>query len=82
MISLKEQQISIQGRPVTCKTTVGWHICCQWKNGSTSLEKFSELKECHLVQTTEFAVSQGIDHEPAFNWWVKHQEKRQNNCQC
>ena len=24
------------------------------------------------MQTAEFAVVQGIDHEPAFNWWVKH----------
>ena len=31
-----------------------------------------ELKESHLVQTAEFTVAEGIDHEPAFNWWVKH----------
>ena len=24
------------------------------------------------MQTAEFAVLQGIDHEPAFNSWVKH----------
>ena len=35
-ISLSDQQISIQGRPVTHKTTVDWQICCQWKDGSTS----------------------------------------------
>ena len=38
----------------------------------TSWEKLFKLKESLPVQTTEFAVVQGIDHEPAFNWWVKH----------
>ena len=28
-ISLSDQQITVQGRPVTWKTTRGWHICCQ-----------------------------------------------------
>ena len=28
-ISLSDQQIIVQGRPVTCKTTAGCQICCQ-----------------------------------------------------
>ena len=28
------------------------------------------------MQTAEFAVAQGIDHEPVFNWWVKHVLKK------
>ena len=24
------------------------------------------------MQTAEFAVAQGIYHEPTFNWWVRH----------
>ena len=69
-ISLTDQQITLQGRSVIHKTTVLWHICCQLKDSSTSWEKLSELEESHLVQITEFLVVQGIDHEPAFNWWV------------
>ena len=34
-VSFKEQQVSILGRPITWKTTAGWHIYCQWKDGST-----------------------------------------------
>ena len=75
-ISLTEQQASIQGRPVTCKNTAGWQICCQWKDSSNSWEKFSKLHESHPMQAAEFAVVQGIDHEPAFNPWVKHVLKR------
>ena len=48
-IFLAEQQTSIQGRPVTGKTTVGWQICCQWKYGSTSWEKLYKLKDSHPV---------------------------------
>ena len=33
-----DQYTSIQGRLVTCKTTKGWQICCQWKDGSISGE--------------------------------------------
>ena len=67
-IFLSHQQITVQGRPVTHKSTAGWQIFCQWKDGSTSWEKLCDLKESHPVQTAEFAVAQGIDHETAFNY--------------
>ena len=59
-ISLSDQQITLQGRPVTHKSTVDWQICCQWKDGSTSWEKLSGLKESHTVQTAEFALYRGL----------------------
>ena len=76
VISLTDQQISIWGTPVTGKTTADWKICYKCRYGSTSWEKFSELKESHPVQTAEFAVGQGIDHEPTFNWQAKHVLKK------
>ncbi len=30
------------------------------------------------LETTEYAVTQGIDHEPAFNWWVPHVLKKRD----
>ena len=48
------------------------------KDGSTSWKKLTELKESHPVQTAEFAIAQGIDNEPAFNWWVKHVLKKRD----
>jgi hypothetical protein len=36
----------------------------------TSWEKLSDLKESHPIVTAEFAVTAGINHKPAFNWWV------------
>ncbi len=29
-------------------------------------------KESHPIETAKYAVTHGIDHEPAINWWVKH----------
>ena len=77
-ISSSDQQITVWGRPVTHQTTAGWQICCQRKDGFTSWEKLSELKESHPVQTAKFAVAQGIHHEPAFNCWVKHVLKKRD----
>ncbi len=54
------------------RNTVGWQICCQLKDGSLSWEKLSDLKESHPLETAKYAVNMGIDHEPAFNWWVPH----------
>ena len=31
-----------------------------------------DLKELHPVLVAEYAKTLGIDHEPAFNWWVPH----------
>jgi hypothetical protein len=57
-------------------STAGWQLCCQWHDGSTSWESLKLLKESHPIETAEFAVSQDIDREPAFNWWVPHTLKK------
>jgi hypothetical protein len=60
------------------RNTIGWQICCQWKDGSTSWENLSDLKESHPLETAEYAVTIGIDHEPAFNWWVPYVLKKRD----
>ena len=39
--------------------------CASW-------ESLADLKESHLIETAEYVVTKGLDHEPAFNWWVPH----------
>jgi hypothetical protein len=53
-------------------------VCCQWKDGSTSWENLADLKESHPIETTEYAMTKGIDHKPAFNWWVSHVLKKRD----
>jgi hypothetical protein len=60
------------------RSTIGWKVCCQWKDGSTSWENLADLKESHPLETAEYASTQGIDHEPAFNWWVPHVLKKRD----
>eukprot|EP00804_Cyclotella_cryptica_P014742 CCRYP_021053-RA/>CCRYP_021053-RA protein AED:0.33 eAED:0.33 QI:0/0/0/1/0.33/0.25/4/0/339 len=75
-LSLADQKVVVKGRPsLSGQLLVG---CC-WKDGSTSWEKLSDLKESHPVQTAEYAVAQGIDHEPAFNWWVPCVPKKRDS---
>ena len=52
------------------KTTKGWELCVEWKDGSTTWERLADLKESNPVEVAEYAVAQGIHDEPAFIWWV------------
>ncbi len=70
-LALKDQtRIQLNGCTYKTRSTIGWQLCCQWKDGSTSWIDLKDLKESHPVQTTEYAKTIGIDHGPAFNWWV------------
>ena len=60
----------VNGKKVVSRSTRGWELCCEWKDGSTSWQKLSDLKESHPLQVAEFALAAGIADEPAFNWWV------------
>ena len=54
------------------------HLCIQWKDGTTSWERLADIKESNPIEVAEYAVAQGIDHEPAFAWWVPHTLKKRN----
>ena len=62
-----DQKVTANVRTHYRRSTAGWQICCQWKDGSTSWCKLSDLKESHPIETSEYAVAQGLDGEPAFN---------------
>jgi hypothetical protein len=69
-ISIADQTIVVKRRPSKRCNTYGWKICCQWKDGSVTWESLKDLKVSHPLEMAEYAIMQGIDHEPAFNWWV------------
>ena len=56
------------GRTYMRRSTAGWQLCIQWKDGSTSLEKLSQIEESHSTETDECACAQGLEREPTFNW--------------
>jgi hypothetical protein len=77
-VEYADRYITYNGRKSLRRTTKGWHICVQWKDGTTSWERLADLKESYPIDVAEYAVAQGIDHEPAFCWWVPHTLKKRN----
>jgi hypothetical protein len=71
--------VDSRGKRTVRRTTKGVELCCQWKDGSTSWNKLSDLKESHPLECAQYAFAQGIEHEPAFNWWAPHVLKKRKH---
>ena len=67
---------TLRGRKHRKKTTKGWKLCVEWKDGTTTWVRLADLKESNPVEVAECAVARGIDEEPAFVWWVPCTLKR------
>ena len=66
----EDAYVVVNGRKSMKRTTKGWELCVQWKDGPTSWEPLSDLKEACPIQVAEYSIDQGISSEPAFSWWV------------
>ena len=66
------------GNEVRRKTTKGWKLCVEWKDGTTTWVPLSELKASNPVEVAEYAVANQLVEEPAFAWWVKEVLRRCN----
>jgi hypothetical protein len=76
----RDNQVSIvDGKKIVKRSTRGWELCCEWKDGSTSWQKLPDLKESHPLQVAEFALQ--IADEPAFNWWVSWVLKKRDSAE-
>lgn len=62
---------SRSGNRTPKKTTRGWELLVEWKDGSTSWVPLSDLKSANPVQLAEYAMANDIQEEPAFKWWVR-----------
>jgi hypothetical protein len=54
------------------KTTKGWHLCVEWKDGTTSWEPLEDLKESNPVEVAEYADTKSFLDTPAFIWRAPH----------
>ena len=70
VITIQDQNILVKVRPSPQRSTFGWFICIQWKYGSISWCKLSDMKAWYPVETSEYTVAQGINDESDYNWWV------------
>jgi len=64
------------GNPMSKRTTRGWKLLMEWIDGSIDWVKLSEVKEAYPVQLAEYAIANGIAHEPAFKLWIHKVLKR------
>jgi Reverse transcriptase (RNA-dependent DNA polymerase) len=53
------------------RTTKGWKLLVQWKDGTTTWVSLKDLKESNPVEVAQYAVDNKIESEPAFAWWVR-----------
>ena len=63
-LSVYSQKMVHRGRGFMRRSTVGWHICVQWRDGSTPWQGHKDLKESHTVETTYYSVAQEVYHKP------------------
>jgi hypothetical protein len=68
-----------RGRKSPRRTTKGWKLCVEWKDGSTSWEPLSALKESIPVEVAEYAIAHRLEEEPAFKWWVASTLKKRDS---
>jgi hypothetical protein len=69
---------SHNGNRVPKKTTRGWQLLCQWKDGSSSWVPLVELKQSNPIELAEYAIANQIHEEPAFKWWISDVLRRRN----
>jgi hypothetical protein len=62
------------------KTTIGWHLCVEWKDGTTSWERLADFKESSPVEVAEYVATKSLLNIPAFIWWAPH--VLQKHCRC
>jgi len=63
--------ISYNGNVHPKKTTKGWDISVEWRDGSTSWLLLRDVKDSNPLELAQYAIANGIQEEPAFKWWVQ-----------
>jgi hypothetical protein len=58
------------------KTTKGWKLCVECKDGTTIWERLADLKESNPVEVAEYASANSLLETPAFLWWAPHVLKK------
>jgi hypothetical protein len=58
------------------KKTKGWHLCVEWKDGTTSWERLADLKESNPVEVADYAVAKNLLDAADFVWWAPHVLKK------
>ena len=66
------------GTRTKVRTTKGWELYVLWKDGSGDWIALKDIKDSYPVQLAEYAVSNKLNEEPAFAWWVPFVYKKRD----
>ena len=67
-----QAKVNVRGKWHHRRTTKGWQLCVQWKDGTTSWEFLKDLKESNPIEVAEYAKNNNLLEEPAFIWWAPY----------
>jgi Fe-S-cluster containining protein len=70
--------VMLRGKRIPKRTTKGWYICVEWKDGTTSWVDLKDVKDTNPVLLAEYAVANKLVSEPAFQWWVPYTLKKRD----
>ena len=62
--------VNNKGTRVNRRTTKGWELCVEWRDGSTDWIALKDLKQSYPVELARYATINNLDKQPAFAWWV------------
>jgi hypothetical protein len=68
------------GRQFPKKTTAGWELMVEFADGNAQWLPLKEVKESNPVELAEYVLSNKIQEEPAFKWWVPTVLRKQYWC--
>ena len=61
---------------VPIRTTKGWEILLQWKNGEVTWVPMKDVKNSNPIELAEYVANNGLENELAFKWWVPRTLKK------
>ena len=71
--SLKRSDVFMRSRGENLhgkKTTRGWKLEVEWKDGTLSLMPLKDIKSSNPIELAGYLLADNIEYEHAFKWWV------------
>ncbi|GFH48999.1 Blackbeard [Chaetoceros tenuissimus] len=71
--------IKSKSEMVLKKTTKGWELLVEWKDGTMTWVPLKDLKNSNPIELAQYAVMNALEEEPAFKWWVPYTLKKRDS---
>ena len=76
-VPMNQKYIVTKSGQKRCRqSTAGWKLLVKFEDASTQWIPLKILKETNPVEVAELAISNKINEQPAFHWWVPYTLKQ------